>query len=711
MINVLVVSAEPRLLEAVQSNLDDGATIRSAPTGLQAQDILFQETVRLVFLDFEVVKETAAEVLVSIDNIVQKEQGIAVLLCRRASQEAAALRDRFASIEAGIDLSRGRPEFDERVRAAYQKIRSIEDLSLSTDRLIRHEVDLAVPENGSLLDFPLARLLYTIWQRKETGRLTLHYSTHELVFGFHQGELLNTPDYSPRSELLGAFTWSHGKYEFDAADIAGVTVPVIDVIAEGCRDHIRQRAITEMMTPVMRRYPVKTNLWEERRDQLADFDVLAELMDRIDGSTNWENALSSLGQRVSHGFRAAFFAIQLDLAHTVQQPGLVGIAVQYSREVRRARQAVDQAEVEKTKAFKASSGSGRSEIERELGVHLSKMRHMTPHEIFGVWEGCGRKVVQDRFYILVKEHHPDVYGGNTTGNVRSLAQDIFILIKNSYQELLGIENAQTVPPPETKQTPGRQRVETPRLASPISVGSHVSEVSEASVVVEDDEPIDVKSKLSQLSGFRKKQRHRERLRSYQDRTSTPSEAEVDEERLDTPINEPEPEPEPEPDPQSERQAKLDHLLKRAQAAGHPDANPSKDFWDKGFHAYKEGRNRDALEFFQRAYERDPEDGPNMTFYAHLMQLNDQTRAAEAEEMLRAALQSGNRQSAPDACLFLAHAIKTQGRLDEALTFYKRALRLNPSSREAEREVRLAELRDPDRKSSDAGKMLKNLFKK
>ncbi len=706
--NVLIISEQPRLIEAVRANLGSSAQIRVAANARDAQDQLFQETIRLVLLDYDVLQHTSSELLVGIDNMVQKEHGFTVLLCRHATPEAVKIRDQFASIRVAIDLSRGRPQFDEKIKSAYDEMRRETDLSISTDRLIRHEIDLAAPDAGSLLDFPVARLLYTVWQRKETGVLKLQYSSHELTFGFLHGDLLQTTDYSARSELLGAFAWSHGKYEFESKDVAGATTPVMEIIAEGCRDHIRQRAITEAMTPIMRRYPVKTNLWEERVDQLGTYDVLIELMNSLDGSTNWETALSALGPRVTDGFRAAYFANQLDLTQTLQQPGIIGVAVQYSREVRRARQAVDQAEIEKTKAFKAASGSGRSEIERDLGVQLGKMRHMSVHEIFGVWEGCGRKVVQDRFYILVKENHPDVYGGNTTGDVRSLAQDIFILIKDAYQVLLGVEKEQKVAPPEPApaETP-RQRIDTPRahvaVGGPIR-GASLEEASEVKV--------DVKSKMSQLSGFRKKQRHRDRVRSVHERTSSASDEEIE------PIEvEPEPEPEPEPDPQLEaqleRQAKLKHLMKRAQDAGHPDVNPSRDHWDKGFHAHKDGRNAEALEHFSRAYALEPEDGPILTFYGYLRFLNhkhDKEIGAEAEELLRKALQSGNRQSAPDACLFLAHVIKGLGREEEALTFYRRALRLNPSSREAEREVRLADMRDPDKKPAD-NSLFKNLFKK
>lgn len=179
---------------------------------------------------------------------------------------------------------------------------------------------------------------------------------------------------------------------------------------------------------------------------------------------------------------------------------------------------------------------------------------------------------------------------------------------------------------------------------------------------------------------------------------------------------PEPEPPPPPDPaveeEEQRQAKLDHLLRRAQKVGHPDApNPAKEFFNKGYHAFREDRKADAHQAFSKAFELDPEDGSYMTFYAYTTFLMEPDKKELAEELLRKALQTGNRQAAPDACLFLGHVLKARGEVDEAVKFYKRAHLLNPASREAERELRLAEKRGGGSQKSDPGSLFKSLFKK
>lgn len=720
MVHVLIVSAEPRLVEALKAHLDDVA-VRAVRDATSAQNELFQARFDLVFLDFEAIRDEPFETFVAIENVLSKERSRGVLLVRKASEAAQKLAEQLTPIDVVVDMSLGRPQFDDAVRtvkAEAQEAASGFGDDISTDRLVRVEVDLPAVDEGDLLETNLARLLYTLHQRRESGVLTLRYATHELKFGLTNGELVDGGEYGSRSDLVGTFSWSHGKYSFDPSAVKGETTPILLLIAEGCRDHVRQRSITEAMSPIMRRYPVKTNLWEERKDHLEHYDVLQRLMESCDGETNWERALSGLGAQVTDGFRAAFFALQLDLVQTIEAAGLLGVAVTYSRAVRQARQKVDQAEVEKTKAFQAAAaGTQRSALERELHANLARMRDSTPHEIFGVWEGCGRKVVQDRFYVLVKEHHPDTYGGNTSGNVKSLAQDIFILVKDSYQKLLAAEKDQTVPPPaghplaaaaaEPPAAPpeARKRADTPR-----------PDVAMRTQFDRDKAPVtDVRKKLATMSGFRKKQKARKRLASVAGREADDSEPDSMED-VDAAEGAPQAPPEPEPDPatveEEQRQAKLDHLLRRAQKVGHPDApNPAKEFFNKGYHAYREDRKADAYQAFTKAYELDPEDGSYMTFYAYTAFLMDPQKKELAEELLRKALQTGNRQAAPDACLFLGYVLKARGEMDEAHKFFKRAHMLNPASREAERELRLAEKRQAGSQKSDPGSLFKNLFKK
>ncbi len=738
-LSILVASAEPRLVDALKSNLpgDDRVTVVS--TLAAAQTDLFQHVYSLVFVDHALMHGEPNETFVTIDSVVGQERGATVLLLRQPDPNAMQLVDQLDSFVEAVDLKQGRDAFDRKIRQlrsdlAARAVSNRDDPSISTDRLAREEIDLPAPADGSLVDVPLSRLLYTLFQRKESGVLELKYATHVLKFGIRDGELVVGGDWEPASELLTAFSWSHGHYDFSPDDVEGESRPMLPLIAEGCRDHARQGTITETMSPVMRRYPVLSNLWSERGEQLDDFPILQQVMLQVDGITNWETILSGLGAKVTDGFRAAYFAMQTDMVMVFQSSGLLGVAINYSREVRAAREKVGRAEVEKTKAYRATGDTAqRTKLEVELSLLRGKLRAQSPHEIFGVWEGCGKKVVRDRFYVLVKEHHPDVYGGNTTGEVKEIAQDIFILVKKAYQDLLGIEGEQTVPPPAgagasndtrserkstpapkhepNRQAPGRQRLDTPRYAGP----------SKSEPEDDSQEEVDVKEKLAMLSGFRKKQSARRRLRTYGGNSEASEESSAADSLVETSsaganaASAAESTPEPEPEPVDERQAKLDKLLKRAQKVGHPDApTPSKEFFGKGYGHYREGRKREAFAAFKRAYELDSSDPATMIFYAYTKFMLDPSLIEETEAMLRDALSKGNKQAAPDGFLFLGHVLKAKGEAEEAYKMFKRAHQLNPASRDAEREVRLAEKRGAGKKKAsepeDQG-LFKGLFKK
>ncbi len=99
-----------------------------------------------------------------------------------------------------------------------------------------------------------------------------------------------------------------------------------------------------------------------------------------------------------------------------------------------------------------------SKTERELQRRFESLQDKSHYEIFDVWEGCGREVVQERYYTLVKQNHPDRYGGNVSDKVKKLSQEIFLLIQNAFRALIKLEDEQRVPPPETQRAQAMSRL-------------------------------------------------------------------------------------------------------------------------------------------------------------------------------------------------------------------------------------------------------------
>lgn len=395
------------------------------------------------------------------------------------------------------------------------------------------------------------------------------------------------------------------------------------------------------------------------------------------------------------------------------------------REARRERDRLAEPERKKTKAYRATEDSAA--LEHELQGMWMHMRSVDRYELFGAWKGCGRKVIQDRFYLMVKEHHPDVYGGNVSENVKELAQNIFIYVKDTYQQLIQIEKDQKVAASSEPsanpflrrattatntqaightQTPGRQPHSTPiaqdagRTRSRSVVGVEPEKPKEEELSREE-----VQARMQRLSAFRQRQQHR----AHREALSADSEAELSEpssiDSLEMEISE------PEVDPEAERQARLLELKRKASKVNHPNVqNPAKEAFNEGYRAYRSEHFADAFKHFAMAYQINPDDGMHQTFYGYLLFRQFPEKHAEAEEILKVAMNSGHKQAMPDALLFMGHLLKARGETDKALKHYERCLKLNPGCVEAERELRLSKIRN-ERKSSEPGSFMKNLFKK
>jgi TolA-binding protein len=810
MIRVLLISEEERLANILSPVFDQAdVKFETASSWTEGQELLFRDRYDLVAIDYEAVKLEDLDTFVTLDNIFLKEQSIGVLMARSKSERVKQLEEQFAAFHDVVDMSEGKPVFLRKMTLALGQARRtaksrLSSSTLETDALAQIELDLPVPTDGELRDHQLARLAYTLRIRKESGRFVVANGPKTLTFGFSQGQVVDGEGFEPATSFPEIFAWTTGTFRFDPDEkVEGEGLETVDLILRGVQKYMHQRDLTEALLDSMEVVPIRTNLWEERSERFSNYGALHALVRLCDGRTTLEKVLAGLGSIVNEGFRAAYFALQTDLL--IGQPDKIATAavVLYSREVRQRRQKIADTERQETKAFKATeSESGRAEVAAELRARVAEFEKATAHEIFGVWEGCGRKVVQDTFYRLVKEHHPDVYGGNISDEMKKLAQEIFIAVKNSYQELLRKEKEQTVPPPESfkretqkvereharqrsrslagasttglgenseaftranspKTSPkGRPLHETPRLektssATPVpenlrttsgagrttsAAGRTTSEPGRTASSAgrrrtssipggEPEEPIDVQEKLKKLSAF-KKRRARRRLTSPRartlsetsepvqellDRISEPSQvSEVSDGESSVPIDSSASDAE-EQKAEKERKKKLDRLIKKTSQVDDPNApNPARDAFNRGYKHYKADELEDALKQFALAL-RFRDDGLYKTFYAYTEYQLDESKAADAIQMLEEVIESKHRQAAPDAHLFLGHILKAGGNHPRAIRHYEEALRLNPKSREAEREVRLAKMRKKSKTGAsgdeESDSILKKIFKK
>ncbi|MEZ4458697.1 MAG: DUF4388 domain-containing protein [bacterium] len=728
---VLIISSEPRLTELCKAAVGTQHQFSVVAEWGVGQATLFKERFDLVCMDFECLRHERLDAFITIDNILSKEDTIGCLLVRQSSAQTTELQNALQSVREAIDMSLGKQHFLDRLHAmsaqaqAASEHRGQDEHSVETDHVLQMEVELPQLSRGRLTTVPLARLLYTCHVRKASGFLRITAGGRTAEIAFDQGDVKIAPGYASAAEIIGVFAWVGGEYVFnDATPPAGTRESTLSIIEHGISRITNQSLMNDMDTR-MALFPVVTNHWEEREDSLDQFTALHGLMRVIDGRSSWSRVLGKMGSLAQEAFKAAYFAVHTDLIHTHETPSIRGVVLTYARDIRLAREKVDEAARQQTKAFRASSEEATA-LEHELEDALMGMRAQTPHQIFGVWEGCGRQVVQDRFYILVKEHHPDVYGGNVSGRVKQLAQEIFIHVKDTYSELLKLEKGQTVAPPTAESAkpvpmsrtgtakalaPDARPPSSPRIEPPRAFAERIPSATTATAL--SDEPSeprpDVRARIERLSGFRQKQQQRmRRVSSHGSSLETPSEpsdAEFSE------ISEISDAVDPQAEAEAERQAKLKTLMQKASKVSHPNApNPARDAFNAGYKLFREEMYQKAFVDFQKAFELAPEEPLYQTFYAYLLFKLNPEKHERAEEILREVLVSGNRQAVPDAYLFMGHIWKARNDQEKAIKHYERAFKLNPGCVEAERELRITAMREK-RNTSEPGSFIKNLFKK
>ena len=409
-----------------------------------------------------------------------------------------------------------------------------------------------------------------------------------------------------------------------------------------------------------------------------------------------------------------------------------------------------------------------AQLEFELSQQHEAFKKSTPYQIFDLWEGCGKKHVQARYYELVKTHHPDRYGGNTSSKLKKLTQAIFLQIQDAYQTLsIAEDGPQTAEPPDKERTLRLDQITRNRSRSSgqgesiqykrmrktgeyeykaqkdVFEAVTISE-RDASTLEEDSLPEEERrAKLAKLARTARSKTVRPPITQILAHHGAPSLEEDSALSID------------------ERREKLAQLNSRAKQPSVPfqttERTPSrpsglqtdsvpladsassgtirglasniarqqaqipkhKQDFTTGVNELRESRYKRAAEFIKAAYAADPTNNLYKTYHAYLMFMLDGDKKAQAEAMLKEIIKANDRLAAPDAYLFLGHVTKAGGSDKDhqrAYQYFQKALELNPTNHEAEREVRLHEMRQKPESSgglaqADVGSFFKRLFKK
>ncbi len=724
-----------------------GADVETSRHWSEAKDALFKERYDAVCIDYDAIKIEGLDAFILLDNVLQKEQTPGVLMLRQPSARAKQFISSLDSFEESIELEGARPT--EKLLAGPMR-NLLEDSAAAqsspagpADKPTPVVVEVRLPslDKGSLDRVSLGRLLYGLTQSCSSGVLHLKNDSIQRRYAIREGAPVEVKgnDFAELSTLASAFAWQGGHYQFKKGwKGKGEAVEPLRFVYESLERHVPQRRVMQSMMTHMKAFPTATNLWTKRRDKLKGLDLLDKFFAACDGKTNLEQALASLGSDATAGFKAALFAEQTDFIMMRAEPTPGDITVQYDDAVAQAQQKRVEAEKKASKAYRAT-GTGRLDLVQELHEYLADVEQATPYEMFDVWEGCGRKIIQEKFYEMVKLHHPDVYGGNVSGDVKQLAQEIFIAIKDAYTELIKVEDEQTCADPRPRTTSGAG-ADSETMTRQNSTPSSSAATSSADTTQERLRSSGAAKRLTPTSNIaaEKSEAHGDAagFGAEPAPSSSPGDDAARKSRIErlkakrhstpiglsrepsTPMVKGKTRKSTVRENTEERKARLDKI-RRNSTAGVSGTNSmksddlAKQAFNQGYQAFRDAENNKlALERFSTAYNLEPDNGKYMTFYGYLLFLNDADKRDEAQKVLRKAIEIGDRQSLPDAHVFLGHILKVKDQHRKAASHFKTALKLNPKSREAQRELRLYQMRNKDKGGTDDNKsFLKNLFNK
>lgn len=369
------------------------------------------------------------------------------------------------------------------------------------------------------------------------------------------------------------------------------------------------------------------------------------------------------------------------------------------------------------------------DIERRLRQINEQFKAKNPYEIFDLWPGCGRTLVQTRFYDLVKIHHPDSYGGNLSESIRQLAQENFIRVKDAYALLRGMESEQTQPNrPALDDELESEKQAKPQPAAGQSTPTQKRQPSRSEQptrpVPNHRDHASVQDRAAALARLRSTKRAPSSYgleldseviqpvttsqRPQRTQQSTNANQDVDRKALLAKLASKRKAPPPKTAP---RATTMPGVPIAAADAVVSEANEVKSWFADGYQLFKSGQNIRAYELLKKAFEAQPDNAIYRTVYGRVLFLVKPENINEAEEILREAVRMKDRQTLPDAHLYLGLLLKTKPNgMKEAIRHFRNAVHLNPSSHEAQREVRLYEMRHGEEEEQDDG-FLKKLFKK
>ncbi len=524
---------------------------------------------------------------------------------------------------------------------------------------------------------PPLRLLYTLYMQGTSGLLRLEdgASTLEVAVRIGAAGRQRGARAVPREQLAAAIASPRLRATFVPGEVragsfertAGLLSLLYEAAQRMPREEVRRRSDARR-----ERYPAFTDLLAQRQRDLARYDGLLTFCQACQGAEPWQRLLQRLGPEAE---RWAIYAEETDLLIFRDAPCKAPLTVRY---VGLHDPAEDPDQTVNPPPRASSTRNARSapadhrELIEGMEQRLRQLKASDPYAAFDLEPGCGVSAARDAFRRIVKEHHPDVYGGNIDAAVKRLAEDIFIEYKNLHQRLSRQEREGRLTPPPVAAPPAStdglfKRAEPPR-------GTLSSDAARPAPRASGP------ARRPPWAGASSPTGRAEAARAEAARNDTTTPPWVHEERRAAPAAA------PKPQRPFTSTAKVPAVV--------PAAAPQRpeDPLAEGERLMRANQTPQALAFFQRLVEEAPEEPRRLAWYRWALYLTSGASGETTEREL--ALLTQRHPACLDAWLLLGKLSKLLHKSAQALAAFQRALELDPDHSEAQREARLLAAEPP-----------------
>ncbi len=310
---------------------------------------------------------------------------------------------------------------------------AVRDIS-TTRSVVR---DIHGLSGGRLDDVWLPRILYSLYVRKFNGDLRLVTPQRELAVKIVDGEAGDL-DNGDRRKLLSAFAWTSGTFEIESGQPAKSAFrtygSMLELIYDGCIEFVSINQTAERLAGYDDYFPVCSEFVGTRKTLLERRSTLHKFCLSCDGTRTWSSVISATWHDVREVLKAAIFALETDLI--VMRPARQDDRAQV-RYTTRSTAGISPTDVSASRS--TANPEEAKKIVSRLETRLEHFDRMDAYSLFGLQPGCGLKSVRSQFYKMVKQHHPDLYGGNMSADIQGMAELVFIHIKDAYVELVNLE--------------------------------------------------------------------------------------------------------------------------------------------------------------------------------------------------------------------------------------------------------------------------------